>query len=61
MRTDSVTLAAVALDEIREPEIAKRFGKENVPEAAREFKTKAKNAQEAHEAVRPDVGCASSR
>jgi DNA topoisomerase-1 len=52
MRTDSVTLAAVALDEIRN-EIANRYGKENVPEAAREFKTKAKNAQEAHEAVRP--------
>ena len=52
MRTDSVTLAAVALDEIRN-EIANRYGKENVPDEAREFKTKAKNAQEAHEAVRP--------
>ena len=52
MRTDSVTLAAVALEEIRN-EIASRYGKKNVPEKAREFKTKAKNAQEAHEAVRP--------
>ena len=52
MRTDSVTLAAVALEEIRN-EIASRYGKDNVPESAREFKTKAKNAQEAHEAVRP--------
>jgi DNA topoisomerase-1 len=52
MRTDSVTLAAVALDEIREV-IAERYGAKNVPEEARVFKTKAKNAQEAHEAVRP--------
>jgi len=52
MRTDSVTLAAVAVDEIREV-IAERYGSENVPESPREFKTKAKNAQEAHEAIRP--------
>jgi len=52
MRTDSVTLAEVALTEIREV-IAERYGKENVPDEPRKFKTKAKNAQEAHEAVRP--------
>jgi DNA topoisomerase-1 len=52
MRTDSVTLAAVAVDEIREL-IAERYGAENVPDEPREFKTKAKNAQEAHEAIRP--------
>ncbi|MEM8815317.1 MAG: DNA topoisomerase I [Pseudomonadota bacterium] len=52
MRTDSVTLAAVALEEIRSV-IAERYGQENVPAEARVFKTKAKNAQEAHEAVRP--------
>jgi DNA topoisomerase-1 len=52
MRTDSVTLAAVAVDEIREV-IADRYGADNVPDEPREFKTKAKNAQEAHEAVRP--------
>jgi DNA topoisomerase-1 len=52
MRTDSVTLAEVALTEIREF-IAERFGAENVPAEARVFKTKAKNAQEAHEAIRP--------
>jgi DNA topoisomerase-1 len=52
MRTDSVTLAGVALDEIREV-IAERYGAQNVPDEARVFKTKAKNAQEAHEAVRP--------
>ncbi|MEE4162439.1 MAG: DNA topoisomerase I [Woeseiaceae bacterium] len=52
MRTDSVALAQVAVDEIRDV-IAERYGKENVPEAPREFKTKSKNAQEAHEAIRP--------
>ena len=52
MRTDSVTLAGVALEEIREV-IAERYGSENVPESPRQFKTKAKNAQEAHEAIRP--------
>ncbi len=52
MRTDSVTLAAVAVEEIRDV-IAERYGAENVPEEPREFKTKAKNAQEAHEAIRP--------
>ena len=52
MRTDSVTLATVAVDEIREV-IAERYGAQNVPDAARTFKTKAKNAQEAHEAIRP--------
>jgi DNA topoisomerase-1 len=52
MRTDSVTLASVAIDEIRQL-IAERYGDENVPESPREFKTKAKNAQEAHEAIRP--------
>jgi len=52
MRTDSVTLAEVALTEIREV-IAERYGTKNVPDEPRKFKTKAKNAQEAHEAVRP--------
>ncbi len=52
MRTDSVTLASVAVDEIREL-ITERYGAENVPEEPRAFKTKAKNAQEAHEAIRP--------
>jgi len=52
MRTDSVTLAAVAVDEIREV-IRERYGAKNVPQEARQFKTKAKNAQEAHEAIRP--------
>jgi DNA topoisomerase-1 len=52
MRTDSVTLAQVAVDEIRDV-IKERYGAENVPDEPRTFKTKTKNAQEAHEAIRP--------
>ncbi len=52
MRTDSVNLAREAINEIRDL-IASRFGKHNVPTSPRVFKTKTKNAQEAHEAVRP--------
>jgi DNA topoisomerase-1 len=52
MRTDSVTLAEVAVAEIRDV-IAERYGAKNVPDEVRVFKTKAKNAQEAHEAIRP--------
>ena len=52
MRTDSVTLADVAVAEIRDV-IKERYGAENVPDEPRTFKTKAKNAQEAHEAIRP--------
>ena len=52
MRTDSVTLATEALTELREC-IDSRFGKEFVPAEARVYKTKSKNAQEAHEAIRP--------
>lgn len=52
MRTDSVNLAQEALNEIR-GFIEQRYGKENVPDEARVYKTKSKNAQEAHEAVRP--------
>jgi DNA topoisomerase-1 len=52
MRTDSVNLAKEAIAEIREA-IQERFGVDNLPEAPRVYKTKAKNAQEAHEAIRP--------
>ena len=52
MRTDSVNLAQEALQEIRNL-IKERYGEENLPEAIRYYKTKAKNAQEAHEAIRP--------
>ncbi len=52
MRTDSVTLAAEAVTEIREL-IATKYGAENVPKEPKQYKTKSKNAQEAHEAIRP--------
>ncbi|MDP3868753.1 type I DNA topoisomerase [Phenylobacterium sp.] len=52
MRTDGVQSAPEALDEAREV-IGGVYGKEYVPETARIYKTKAKNAQEAHEAIRP--------
>ena len=52
MRTDSLSLASEAIDEIRSL-INQRYGKDNLPEEARVFKNKSKNAQEAHEAIRP--------
>ena len=52
MRTDSVTLAQDALAELRQF-ITNKFGENQIPAQARTFKTKAKNAQEAHEAIRP--------
>ena len=52
MRTDSVTLADLAVAEIRDV-ITERYGAKNVPAEPRQFKNKSKNAQEAHEAVRP--------
>ncbi len=52
MRTDSVNLADEAIDELRQV-ITDRYGKENLPKKPQIFKTKSKNAQEAHEAIRP--------
>ena len=52
MRTDSVHLSADAIEDIRQY-IQNRYGADYCPEAARVYKTKAKNAQEAHEAIRP--------
>lgn len=54
MRTDSVNLADEAVKEIR-AFIAERYGKENLPDEDRKYKTKSKNAQEAHEAIRPTM------
>ncbi len=54
MRTDSVQLAAEALSDIRGL-IARRYGTPNLPPSPRIYKTKIKNAQEAHEAIRPTV------
>ena len=52
MRTDSVNLADEAIAELR-GFISEKYGPDQVPKAPRQFKTKAKNAQEAHEAIRP--------
>jgi DNA topoisomerase-1 len=52
MRTDSVNLANDAIREMREV-IEKEYGKEGVAEEPRIYKTKSRNAQEAHEAIRP--------
>jgi DNA topoisomerase-1 len=52
MRTDSVSLANEALQELRTL-IEESYGKDYLPETPRTFKTKSKNAQEAHEAIRP--------
>ncbi len=52
MRTDSVSLAAEAVAEIREV-AARLYGKDEVAHEPRVYKTKSKNAQEAHEAIRP--------
>ena len=52
MRTDSVALSAEALSEIRDV-IARDFGTGALPDQPNVYKTKSKNAQEAHEAVRP--------
>jgi DNA topoisomerase-1 len=52
MRTDSVTLSQEAVQASRNL-IEQDFGKQYLPEKPRVYKTKAKNAQEAHEAIRP--------
>ncbi len=52
MRTDSVTLSNEALEDIRTL-ILQKYGAGSLPESPRFFKTKSKNAQEAHEAIRP--------
>jgi DNA topoisomerase-1 len=52
MRTDSVHLSNDALTDLRS-EIKREYGAEFLPAKANVFKTKSKNAQEAHEAIRP--------
>jgi DNA topoisomerase-1 len=52
MRTDGVQSAPEALQEARQV-ISGLFGADYVPESARQYRTKARNAQEAHEAIRP--------
>ena len=54
MRTDSVHLASEAVEELRSL-IGSKYGIDNVPKQPRQYKTKSKNAQEAHEAIRPTL------
>src|SRR3546814_5010629 len=52
MRTDSVSLSDEAVAEIRDV-IARDYGTGAVPDAPNKYQSKSKNAQEAHEAIRP--------
>lgn len=52
MRTDSVNLSVDGVRDIREL-IKQRYGVENLPDEPQTYKNKSKNAQEAHEAIRP--------
>ena len=52
MRTDSLNLSQEAIGQIRDV-IVQLYGKEGLSDEPRVFKTKSKNAQEAHEAIRP--------
>jgi DNA topoisomerase-1 len=52
MRTDSTSLATVAVETAREI-ISNQYGNDYLPSAPRIYQTKVKNAQEAHEAIRP--------
>lgn len=52
MRTDSVNVSQEAINELRN-HILEKYGKQNLPDAPRVYKSKSKNAQEAHEAIRP--------
>ncbi|GAA9040376.1 type I DNA topoisomerase [Helicobacter pylori] len=52
MRTDSLNIAKEALEEARN-KILKNYGKDYLPPKAKVYSSKNKNAQEAHEAIRP--------
>jgi len=52
MRTDSVNLSTEAVQNMRQV-IGERYGRDKVPERPHQYRTRAKNAQEAHEAIRP--------
>ncbi|MFA4748085.1 type I DNA topoisomerase [Helicobacter pylori] len=52
MRTDSLNIAKEALEEARN-KILKDYGKDYLPPKAKVYSSKNKNAQEAHEAIRP--------
>ena len=52
MRTDSISLSEQSLQELREY-VCDKFSPSDIPDEVRLFKTRSKNAQEAHEAIRP--------
>jgi DNA topoisomerase-1 len=52
MRTDSVVMSNEAINQVRNF-VGENYGKEYLPDAPRVYKSKAKNAQEAHECIRP--------
>ena len=52
MRTDSTNLASVAIDDARRL-VAENYGQDFLPAEPRVYRSKVKNAQEAHEAIRP--------
>ena len=52
MRTDSTTLSDTALAAAR-AQILEHYGRDYLPDAPRQYTSKVKNAQEAHEAIRP--------
>ena len=54
MRTDGVQLSSQAIEELRN-EITNRHGENYIPQKPRVYKSKAANAQEAHEAIRPTL------
>jgi DNA topoisomerase-1 len=52
MRTDSVNLSTEAIGNLRDA-ITQRFGSDKLPDSPQQYRTRAKNAQEAHEGIRP--------
>ncbi len=54
MRTDSLNIAAEAIEDARE-HILSSYGDKYLPESAKYYKSKSKGAQEAHEAIRPTI------
>jgi len=60
MRTDNVVISADALVEVR-AEVQKQYGRQYLSPAPRAYTTKVKNAQEAHEAIRPSTPLRSPR
>ena len=52
MRTDSTTLSGTAVNAARQ-QVSELYGAEYLPDAPRTYASKVKNAQEAHEAIRP--------